>query len=101
MVRGTSDGEPRYYALQVDPGDQQFGPWRLKISELEPGSTIGRTGALIGTDGLRPLRLLRKSAGHGADGLYLTKGDLPPGWLRANSRRNSRPGRASAAVGMR
>jgi hypothetical protein len=26
------------YALVVEPRERQFGPWRLKISELEPGS---------------------------------------------------------------
>jgi len=38
---------------------------------------LGRRVVLIGTDGLKPIGLLRRGAGRAADGLYLTTYLIP------------------------
>ena len=48
--------------------------------------TLGRRVVLIGIDGLKPVGLLRKGAGHAADGLYLTSYLIPSAQLSRSGR---------------
>ena len=63
--------------------------------------TLGRDVVLIGTDGLKPIGLLRKGAGRAADGLYLTTYLIPSAKLSRSGReflrefQRSQPGGSS------